>query len=283
MSVVKSYQMANDFLTITWQVIYHRNLYHGICTGLLLHGGTCNIDKHLSRKCRIVDTHIKLKMLVVRLATHTLTHQIHAMSHIIDICHARHLIDMCLIVHKIRIGKDSLLHSLEIRTILKFHIYHATMNTCTQRDGYRQSISHSCYGTYGHTVSHTSARTEVCISDSARSKAFHKCAHHTIGTWIPTCADDTYGAMLFGSLVQCLPQVHNLCVDIKTVHCVDAHGKHLQSILLYAACRGGQYSHIHMPKLPDITHHLIIIETGRLVLCSATPYDTSYLHIGSCL
>ena len=54
--------MGNQFLTVAAQQINYRNFDHGITSGLLFHGGACHANQHLRGKSRIINLHVKLRI-----------------------------------------------------------------------------------------------------------------------------------------------------------------------------------------------------------------------------
>ena len=149
--------MCDYLLTVAGKIVNDRNLNHCIGSGLLLHAGTGCIDHHLGCEGWIVDAHVELEELVVCGSTHTLTHQIDTMAHIIEIGHAGHLLNMRLVVHEIRVGLHCGFNRLEIYTFFQFDIHHAAMNASTHGNGHTQCIPHTLNGTHGHAVSHTAS------------------------------------------------------------------------------------------------------------------------------
>ena len=100
--------MADYLFAVAWKIVDDRNLNHRVGTGLLLHRGTGSIDEHLSSEGRIVNFHVELKELIVRLSAHALTNEVHAMTDIVQGIHALHLEDMRLIICKIGVSLDGL-------------------------------------------------------------------------------------------------------------------------------------------------------------------------------
>lgn len=113
---------------LTRQHVDDRNLNHRVATRLLTHGGTSHIDQYLSRQSGVVDTHIELETLVLRLTTHALADQVDTMTHILHGIHRLHGEDMRLVISEIGVSLDILRHLLQGVTILQLDIYHAAMD-----------------------------------------------------------------------------------------------------------------------------------------------------------
>ena len=104
--------MPDNLFAVAWQIVDYRYLNHRVGSGLLLHGGTSRIDKHLGGEGRIVDFHVELEKLIVRLTAHAFADEVHPMTHIIEGINALHLEDMRFIVGEIWVSLDSLRHLL---------------------------------------------------------------------------------------------------------------------------------------------------------------------------
>jgi hypothetical protein len=98
--------MCYQLLTVTMEHIDDGNFYHRIGAGLLTHGGAGCIDKHLTGEGRVVDAHVELEELVLGNARYTLAREVHTVTHILEVIHARYLYYVGLIIHKIGIGLD---------------------------------------------------------------------------------------------------------------------------------------------------------------------------------
>ena len=98
--------MSNPLFTVARQEVDDRDFHHRVAAGLLTHGSTCHAHQHLCSQCGIIDAHIELEELVLRLAGDTLPCQVHAMSHIEQCIHAGHQLHVCLIVDKVRVCLD---------------------------------------------------------------------------------------------------------------------------------------------------------------------------------
>ena len=72
--------MADDVLAITWQVVDNGDFDHGVCSWLLFHAGTCNVDENLCREGGVVDLHVELEQLVVCRAAYALAYEVYAAS-----------------------------------------------------------------------------------------------------------------------------------------------------------------------------------------------------------
>jgi hypothetical protein len=71
--------------TIAGEHIDHRNLNHGVASGLETHRGASHVNQNLTREGRVVDAHVELQALVLSLAAHTLANEIHTMTHVANI------------------------------------------------------------------------------------------------------------------------------------------------------------------------------------------------------
>ena len=71
------HQMPNPLLAVARKEVDDRNLDHRIATRLLAHGGTCHAHQDLCREGGIVDAHVELEELVLRLAGHALAGEVH--------------------------------------------------------------------------------------------------------------------------------------------------------------------------------------------------------------
>ena len=162
--------MSDELLTVTWEIVDDGNLNHGVATWLLLHGGTCNIDEHLSSEGRVVNLHIELEELVVGLATDALASEVDTVTYVIEGIDALYLEDMGLIVGEVWVCLDSLGDLSEVSTGLEFYIDHATVYAFAYRDGHREGILDTCLGTYADRVTHRATRTEVGVGESLRSE-----------------------------------------------------------------------------------------------------------------
>ena len=65
-------KMRDELLAVAFEIVNHWNLNHSVAAGLLAHRGTSHVDKHLAGEGGVVDAHVELKALVLRLAAHSL-------------------------------------------------------------------------------------------------------------------------------------------------------------------------------------------------------------------
>ena len=98
--------MTNNLLAVTRQIVDNGNLYHGVSTGLLLKCCTGCIYQYLCSKGGIVNLHIELEELIVRLTAYTLANQIYSVTYIVQFINTIHLENMCLVTGKIGVGLD---------------------------------------------------------------------------------------------------------------------------------------------------------------------------------
>ena len=79
------YQMLDEVCTITGEHVDDRNFDHRVAARLQSHGGTGYVDEYLTRQGGVVDTHVELQTLVLRLAADTLADEVYAVTHITHI------------------------------------------------------------------------------------------------------------------------------------------------------------------------------------------------------
>ena len=89
--------MADELVAVAREIVNDRNLYHRIASRLLPHRGSRDIDEDLSGESGVVDRHIEFEALVLCLSRHAFTHEMHSVSHILDIVNRFYLEDVCLI------------------------------------------------------------------------------------------------------------------------------------------------------------------------------------------
>ena len=124
-------------------------------------------------------------------------------------------------------------------------------------------------------------RTEIGIADSLGSKALHQGADDGVASRIPSGRNDGDCLMLLGHLVKRTAEVDNLRMNVKAVHRIDAQRQALLGMLLDAAGRCCQNSHIHIGKFLNALHYRIGFQLCRLVFCTMTTDDACNLKIGS--
>ena len=125
------YQMLDEVSAITGEHVDDRNLDHRVATGLQAHGGTGYIDEYLTRQGGVVDTHVELQALILRLTADTLADEVHAVTHITHIIDTGDLEHVRLVRGEVGVGLDGGSHLVEFGTILEFHIHHTAMDTLT--------------------------------------------------------------------------------------------------------------------------------------------------------
>ena len=92
--------MLDEIGTVTREHVDDGNLDHRVAAGLLAHRSTGHVDEHLTREGRIVDAHVELQTLVLRLAADTLADEVHTMTHVAHIVDTLYLEHMSLIEAK---------------------------------------------------------------------------------------------------------------------------------------------------------------------------------------
>ena len=147
--------MFYQISSVARQHVDNRNLHHRVAARLQAHGGASHVDEHLTCESRVVDTHVELQTLVLRLAADALAHKVHAVPHVAHVVDALHLEHMCLVRGEIRIGLDVLRHILQLGSLFQFHIYHTAMDALTQRNGHREGVLHTFLTTYAHASSYS--------------------------------------------------------------------------------------------------------------------------------
>ena len=128
--------MCHPFITVARKEVYYRNLNHCVASRLLAHRSAGYTYQHLSRQGRIVDFHIKLEQLVMRLARYTFANQVHAVAYIVQVIHTSYLFHVRFVIHEIRVSLDGCFYLLEVGTFFQFYIHHTAMDSCTYRNGH---------------------------------------------------------------------------------------------------------------------------------------------------
>ncbi len=72
----------------------------------------------LEIKGGVVDGHVELKVLIVHICRHAVAHKVYAMRHVVERVHRGHRYHMCLVVCKVIIAQQVLLHGVEVRSVL---------------------------------------------------------------------------------------------------------------------------------------------------------------------
>ena len=128
-------------------------------------------------------------------------------------------------------------------------------------------------------MAHRHTRTEVGVAQSLRGEALHKGAHDGVASRIPACRDYAHAVVLLADRHEGVAVVKNTCVNVEAVNGVDAKGQNLLGILLAAARRSGENSHVDVLQFPDVLHHFILCQFGWLVLCTVTAHNACNLEI----
>ena len=106
--IVSLYKMADEILLVTLEHVDDGNLDHRVASGLLAHGSAGHVDEYLTGEGRIVDAHVELQALVLRLSAHALPDQIDAMAHVAHVVNRCHLEHVGLVAGEIGVGLDGL-------------------------------------------------------------------------------------------------------------------------------------------------------------------------------
>ena len=80
-------------------------------------------------------------------------------------------------------------------------------------------------------------------------------------------------------LVEPGTQAADICMDIETVHGINAHGQVLGSILLDLAGRDGQYGDIDFSEFSYIRYYFPSIKFRHALRRSLTAYDSYAFHV----
>ena len=188
--------MFDEVFPLTGQHVDDRKLYHGVTSGLLAHAGACHVDQYLCGERRVVDAHAELHALVLRVATHSLAHQVYAVTHVTHRVDRLNGHDVRFVVCEIGVSFDFLGHLIERGTVFQLHIYHASVDALTQRNGHRQRILHALLASGAHAVSHRHAWSEVGVAKAFGCQALHQRAHNGVGSRVPSRTNDAHRMVL---------------------------------------------------------------------------------------
>ena len=128
--------MRYMLLSVAIQQVDERYFNHCVATGCLTHCGTCTTHKNLGCERGIVDAHVELEQLVLCHSRNTLACEIHTMSHVKQVVHARNLLYVCLVVDKVWVGFNGSCNLIEVISLLNLNIYHAAVYACAYRNGH---------------------------------------------------------------------------------------------------------------------------------------------------
>ena len=92
--------MFDKVCTLAWEHVDDGDFDHGVAAGLQTHRGTGYVDEHLTCEGGVVDGHVELQTLVLRLSADTLAHEVHTVTHVAHVIDALHLEDMRLVAAK---------------------------------------------------------------------------------------------------------------------------------------------------------------------------------------
>ena len=104
--------MTDDVLAIAWQIVNYGNLDHGVGAWLLPECGTGGVYQYLRGKCGIVDLHIELEELVMRLTAYTFTDQVYAVAYVIQLINTIYMEDVGLVTGELGVGLNGCCYSL---------------------------------------------------------------------------------------------------------------------------------------------------------------------------
>lgn len=195
---------------IAREIVDRRDFDERIASWLLLKYGTGGSHEDLTRQGRIIDTHIELEALVLRCTRDTLTDEVDAVSDIVESINALDLLNVCLIACEIRVGLDSGSDLIEIVTIQKFNIDHASVDTGSDRDCHGQSVLDTLDCLDSDGMSHAASRSEIGIGQAFRSHCLQESTDDGIGSRVPSSGKDGSDVIL-------------LCHGIEVgIHLIDA-------------------------------------------------------------
>ena len=153
----------------------------------------------------------------MRLAAHTIAHEVDAMRDVIEGINTLYGDDMRLVVCEIIVCQDSRFYGLEIRAFFEFDIHHAAMDARSQGDGHREGILHAGDGFRRYRMTHRPTRTEIGVGQSLGRKGLEDGTDHRIASRIPARGDDADGLIGHTYGIQCFAQVPYLPVNIETI------------------------------------------------------------------
>ena len=135
--------MLDEVGTVARQHVDDGNLNHRVAGGLQAHRGTSNVDQYLTCEVRIVDLHVELEALVLRLSADTLAHEVHTVTHITNVVDALYLEHVGLVRGEVGVGLDVFSDLFQSVAVFQLYIDHAAMDALAQGDGHRQSVLHT--------------------------------------------------------------------------------------------------------------------------------------------
>ena len=279
-SLLFLHQVADELFAITWEHVEDGEFDHGVAARLLAEGCTSDIDQHLGGEGRVVDAHVELEALVLRLAADTLADEVDAVAHVTYLIDRGDLEHVGLVAGEIGVGLDGCSDGIEGGTILELDIDHAAMDALAEGDGHRQGILHTLLGTGADTMSHGHARTEIGVAEATGSEALHQRAHNRVAARIPSGSNDADGIGLLTELHQRATVIDDAGMDVEGIDGVDAQGQNLLGILLARTGGGGQDGYIDITQLTDVTDYLVLGELGGFILSTMTAHHACNLEIG---
>ena len=216
----------------------------------------------------------------MRASRDTFAREVHTVSHVIERVDRFHGLNVRFVVDKIRIGLDGGGHLGEICAGLEFDVHHAAVNAGAEGNGHRKRVVYSVDGAHGHGVTHRAAGAEVGVGHALRRKAFHKGAHHRVGTGIPTGGHHAHGVVCLRGFVERATQIDNTGVDVERIDRVNAERKALFGVGFYAAGGCGKDSDVYILQFGDVLHHGIGGKFGRAINGTVAANHTGTLHVG---
>ena len=88
--LARLYQCGDNLVAVSRQQIDDGYLGHRVAARLQAHGGSSHVDQHLCREGGVIDAHIELETLILRLAAHAFPYHVYAMSHVFHFVYRGH-------------------------------------------------------------------------------------------------------------------------------------------------------------------------------------------------
>ncbi len=137
------------------------------------------------------------------------------MSHIFDFvngCNGHHV---GFVACEIGVFLDGACHILKLCARLKFHVNHAAVDSCAERDGHRQGVLYPGLRFDAYGVSHAHAGAEVGVGDAFGGSGLKQGAHYGVAPRIPAGGDHGYGVVGFGYAVERCAELADIRVDVE--------------------------------------------------------------------
>ena len=99
--IVSLYKRLDEVHLVAWEQVDWRYLYHCVATWLLLEHGSCRSHKYLTCQGWVVDRHVELEVLVLSLAGNTLSHEVNAVTYVVEGINRVNLDNVSLVMSEI--------------------------------------------------------------------------------------------------------------------------------------------------------------------------------------